>query len=263
MRRALAARCERDLPHGPIDLARQVSLFALAYAGYELVRGLVGITGPRPFADASRIIGLERTLHVFIEPDIQRWVTTHAHWVLDLADWTYLNAHFALSAGALAFIYLRRNDSFYFVRNMFMVAMLIALVGYCVYPTAPPRLMPQWGFSDSIQQFTGVNAQQGPAGLLLNPYAAVPSMHVCVALMIGVPMSRLVHSRAARVLWRVYPAFIAFVVVVTANHYFTDVALGALTAGASALLAKELLARARPDVWAFSAAPAEHVARAS
>ena len=88
-------------------------------------------------------------------------------------------------------------------------------------------------------------------------------MHVCFALMIGVPMSRLVHSRAARLLWRVYPAFITFVVVVTANHYFTDVALGALTAGASALLAQELLARARPDVWAFSGAPAEHVARAS
>jgi len=30
--------------------------------------------------------------------------------------------------------------------------------------------------------------------------------------------------------------------------------LGALTAGASALLAQRLLARARPDVWAFGRA---------
>ena len=251
MRRALAARCERDLPHGAADLLRQLALFALAYAGYEAGRGLVGVTGGRPFANATRIIDFERGLHVFVEPRVQRWVTLHAHWLLDLADWTYLNAHFALTLGALAFIYLRRNDSFYFVRNMFMVAMLIALVCYCVYPTAPPRLMPQWGFSDSIQQFTGVNAQQGPSSLFLNPYAAVPSMHVCVALMIGLPMSRLVHGRVARVLWRLYPAFIGFVVVVTANHYFTDVVLGALTAGAAALLSKQLLARARPDVWAF------------
>ena len=183
----------------------------------------------------------------------RRWVTAHLHWLLELADWTYLNAHFALSIGALAFIYLRRNDSFYFVRNMFMVAMLIALVGYCVYPTAPPRLMPQWGFTDSIQQFTGVNAQQGAGSVLLNPYAAIPSMHVCVALMIGLPMARLVHSRVACWLWRAYPVFIAFVVIVTGNHYLTDVALGALTAAVSAVLAKQLLARARPDVWAFSA----------
>ena len=70
--------------------------------------------------------------------------------LMDFADWTYLNAHYFVTLGALVFIYLRRNDSFYFVRNMFMVAMAIALVGYFLYPTAPPRLMPEWGFTDSI-----------------------------------------------------------------------------------------------------------------
>ena len=34
-----------------------------------------------------------------------------------------------------------------------MIAMAIALVGYWLYPTAPPRLMPEWGFTDSISQF--------------------------------------------------------------------------------------------------------------
>ena len=256
MLRELRARRDQILPNGPLDAARQLSLFVIAYLGYQIVRGLAGVGGIRPFSDATRIIDLERRLHVFIEPDIQRWATLHAHWLLDLADWTYLNAHFALTAAALVYIYLRRNDSFYFVRNMFVVAMLIALIGYCLYPTAPPRLMPQWGVSDSVRQFTGVDAEQGAAGLLLNPYAAVPSMHVCFALMIALPMSRLVHGRVARVLWSSYPLLIAFVVVVTGNHYFTDVVLGALTAGLSAALAKQLLARARPDVWAFAGVPA-------
>ena len=63
------------------------------------------------------------------------------------------------------FIYLRRNDSFYFVRNMFMIAMAIALVGYALYPTAPPRLMPEWGFTDSISQFlTGDHTSSNGAG---------------------------------------------------------------------------------------------------
>lgn len=251
MRRDLAARAAKLLPHGARDLLRQLSLFALAYAGYEFVRGIVGTGGYRPFADATRIIDLERALHVFVEPRIQSWVGAHARWLLYIADWSYLNAHFALTVGALAFIYLRRNDSFYFVRNMFMVAMLIALVGYAAYPTAPPRLMPQWGFTDSIRQFTGVDAEQGPGSVLLNAYAAIPSMHVCIALITGLPMSRLVRSRLSRTLWRLYPPFIVFVVIVTANHYFTDVLLGALTAVLSAVLAKQLLARARPDVWAF------------
>jgi membrane-associated phospholipid phosphatase len=74
--------------------------------------------------------------------------------------------------------------------------------------------------------------------------------------MTGWSMVALVRRRWAKILWSVYPLWITFVVVATGNHYFTDVFLGALTAGTSALLAKQLLARARPDVWAFRQATA-------
>lgn len=232
-------------------------MFAAAYMAYQLVRGLVGAPPSyKPFGDATRVIDFERSLHIFVEPSIQSWVTSHVHWLLDVADWTYLQAHFFLTAAVLVFIYLRRNDSFYFVRNTFMIAMLLALVGYTVFPTAPPRLMPQWGFTDAIQQFTGVTAEKGPVGALLNAYAAIPSMHVCFAVMIGIPMARLVKHPVVKVLWCLYPVYIAFVVVATGNHYFTDVFLGVLTAGLSAMLAKQLFARARPDVWAFAGAHA-------
>ena len=40
-------------------------------------------------------------------------------WLIDLTSWMYLNSHFVITTTALAWIYLRRNDSFYFVRNMF------------------------------------------------------------------------------------------------------------------------------------------------
>jgi hypothetical protein len=43
----------------------------------------------------------------------------------------------------------------------------------------------------------------------------------------------------------------AFVIVVTANHFIVDALLGALTAGASAYGAC-WLARARPGAWRFS-----------
>ncbi|HET9094781.1 MAG TPA: phosphatase PAP2 family protein [Solirubrobacteraceae bacterium] len=245
-------------PHGRIgplrELAREVALFGLAYLGYQLVRGLVAAGGPRPFSDATRIIDAERALHVFIEPRLQAWVTAHAHWLLDLADWSYLNAHVPLTGGALVFLYLRRNESFRLVRNTLLIAMLLALIGYAVYPTAPPRLMPQWGFSDSVRQFTGIDAERGAAALLLNPYAAIPSMHVCVALLIAGPMVRLARRPLARVLWRAYPAWIVVVVLVTANHYLTDVLLGALTARGAAVLAQRLAARARPPAPAFPVA---------
>jgi membrane-associated phospholipid phosphatase len=256
MRRHLATIGTRWLPRGWGDALRQVGLFAAAYIAYQIVRGLIdGNDVAKASWNATKVIDLERALHVFIEPSVQAWALNE-HWVIDIADWTYLNAHYIVTFGALLFIYLRRNDSFYFVRNMFMIAMLVALVGYAVYPTAPPRLMPEWGFTDAIKVFTGVTAEKGPSSALLNLYAAIPSMHVCFSLMVGLPMARLVKRRPAQIAWCVYPLFISFVVIATGNHYLTDVFLGALTAGFSAILAAQLLARARPDTWAFSQAPA-------
>ena len=91
---------------------------------------------------------------------------------------------------------------------------------------------------------------------LFNPYAAVPSMHVAFALMIGWPLARLARHRVVKVLWLLYPFLMAFVIVVTANHFIFDALLGALTAGLVRL--RRALAGARPPaVWRFSgAAPA-------
>jgi membrane-associated phospholipid phosphatase len=253
MRRRLRLPGARVLPRGWIDLIRQFVLFASAVMLYQLVRGLIDGPSYKPFGDATKIIDFERVLHVFAEPSIQAWVAGQ-HWLMDFADWTYLNAQFFVTIVALAFIYLRRNDSFYFVRNMFMIAMALALVGYTLYPTAPPRLMPEWGFSDSISRFLGTGTtwiDNGPEKAFTNFYAAVPSMHVCFALMVGLPLAKLIRVWPLKLVWSLYPLLIMFVVVATGNHYFLDVLLGALTAGASALVAGRLLARARPDVWTF------------
>lgn len=257
MRRRLRFIEARVLPRGWRDLLRQVALFVGAFVLYDLVRGLVDGSSPyKPFGDAMKIIDLERTLHIFIEPSIQAWAQ-NKHWLMDGADWTYLNGHFIVTLVVLAYIYFRRNNSFYFVRNTFMIAMAVALFGYALYPTAPPRLLPEWGFTDSISQFLGVpHTDNGPAKAFLNIYAAVPSMHVCFAVIVGWSMARLVSFRVAKVAWSLYPLLVTFVVVATANHYLTDVFLGALTAGVSALLAHRLLARVRPDVWAFDQATA-------
>ena len=246
----------RRLSPARADAARQLALFSGIYGLYELVRGLVPGDGVRATQDAARVIGLERSLHVFVEPAVQAWAVGHP-WLIEAADWTYLNAQFTVTAAALTFIYLRRNASFYFVRNMFIVAMLLALVAYVVFPTAPPRLMPEWGFSDPVGRFTGAEGQRGLGSVFLNPDAAIPSMHVCFALMVGGSMSRLTRHRVSRGLWWLYPALVILVVVATGNHYLVDVGLGGLTAGVAAVVSRALLARARPDEWAFGGAPAE------
>jgi membrane-associated phospholipid phosphatase len=247
----------RVLPHGWLDALRQVSLFGLAYLAYRLVRGLAEGDANAAFAHARDLISFERTLHLFVEPSIQAWASG-SHVVMVGASWLYVNAQTSVTIGALLYLYLCHNRSFYFVRNMFMIAMAIALVGYIVFPTAPPRFMPEWGFIDSVSDFTGVHVSDTSTSMhaLFNPYAAVPSMHVAFALMIGWPLARLVRSPVVRVLWLVYPFLMTFVIVVTANHFLIDALLGALTAAASAYGAI-WLARARPGVWRFSTVPAQ------
>jgi hypothetical protein len=250
----------RVLPRGWVDALRQVSLFLAAFLAYRLVRGLVEGEASAAFAHARDLISLERGLHVFVEPSIQAWASG-SHAVIVASSWVYVNAQTTVTIAALLYLYLRHNNSFYFVRNMFMIAMAIALVGYAAFPTAPPRFLPEWGFIDTVSDFTGmkVNHASGSMTATINMYAAVPSMHVAFALMTGWTLARLVKPRVVRVLWVVYPFFMTFVIVVTANHFIFDALLGALTAGVSAYGAL-WLARARPNAWRFSAMPSAQLA---
>ena len=105
--------------------------------------------------------------------------------MIDFANQVYMNSQFAVVLGFFFWVYFFRNDAYYFIRNMFMVSMGLALVGYTLYPTAPPRLFPQYGFVDTINDFSSVNHDSALAKLFINPYAAVPSMHCAFAAMIG------------------------------------------------------------------------------
>jgi membrane-associated phospholipid phosphatase len=69
--------------------------------------------------------------------------------------------------------------------------------------------------------------------------------------MTGLSLVRFSRHWAWRAVWGIYPLLVTFVVIATGNHYLTDAVLGAATAALSALLAKQLLARVRPEVWAF------------
>ena len=244
------------LPHGPVDLVRQFALFFAAYYAYSLVRGLADEPGvaATAFDNARGIISLERTLGLFVEPSVQAW-SMGSGFLIDASSWVYINAQTTVTLAALGWIYLARNRSFYFVRNMMLTAMVLALVGYILYPTAPPRFFPEWGFVDSVSDFVGVEPSSDGVNAMFNPYAAVPSMHVAFAMMIGWSLAQLVDSRVVRGFWWAYPFLVSYVIVATGNHFVMDAILGAATAGVSALTAREL-ARARPTVWRFAAQPA-------
>jgi hypothetical protein len=240
----------RRLPRGWPDLLLQLALFFLAYQGYQVVRGIIDGKSELALANAERIVDLERSLGTFFEPGLQQALLGHV-WLIDAANWLYVNSHFTVTVVFLAWLYLFRNDNFYFVRNMFMVAMGIALIGYAFYPTAPPRMLPGEGFTDTIASFTAVDQDSNAVSFLVNKYAAVPSMHIGFSSMIAGTAVMLVRNPLGRVLWALYPILVFAVIVVTANHYWLDAAAGLLVAICSAVIASRVLAPVRPAQWAF------------
>ena len=252
MSRALA-RIGEKLPQGWGDAGRQLGILVLVDVAYELVRGIADGQRSEAMAHGQQVIDFERSTHALFEPSLQAFFLP-AHWLIDVANQLYLNAQFSIALGFLVWLYLFRNESYYFVRNMFVVSMGFALVGYTLYPTAPPRMFPEHGFVDTIVDFSNVNHDSSLAKVFINPYAAVPSMHCAFAAMIGVTGARVCRHWWSRTWWACWPLLIAWVVIVTGNHYWVDVALGWMVAAASALVAQRLLARARPHAWAWRSA---------
>jgi len=249
----------RWLPKGGSDALLQLSLFVIADILYETARGVAESNPAVAFSNARTIVDFEQSTGLFFEQGLQAWAMGQRV-LIDMANFMYVNSHFLITTGALVWLYLRHNDRFYFVRNMFMVAMGLALVGYVLMPTAPPRFFPELGFVDTIAYYVNVKHDSGLVALFFNPYAAVPSMHVAFALMVSVPAMLVVRNRTAKVLWGAYPLLVTFVVLVTGNHWFMDAVAGVFVAGTSALVAKHVLSRVWPAAWSWSAGAREATA---
>jgi membrane-associated phospholipid phosphatase len=96
-------------------------------------------------------------------------------------------------------------------------------------------MFPEWGFVDTLAQYSSVNHDSGLIAFASNPYAAMPSLHSMDALIVGIVMFGVVKSRLAKALWLAWPAWVWFSVMATANHFWLDIAAGvvvALIAGA-------------------------------
>jgi membrane-associated phospholipid phosphatase len=236
------------LPKGWGDLGRQVMILVGVDLAYTATRGIADGEKSVAMAHGQQVIDFEQSLHSLVEPQLQSFFS--AQWVIDVANQLYLNAQFSIALGFLVWLYLFRNESYNFVRNMFVVAMGLALVGYTLYPTAPPRLFPEYGFVDTINQFSGVNHDSALAKSFINPYAAIPSMHCAFAVMIGGTGALVCRRWWSRAFWASWPVLILWVVIVTGNHYWIDAVLGWMVALTSLVVAHRL-ARARPEAWSF------------
>jgi hypothetical protein len=218
----------------PIELAMVIGL----YAAYEATRGLVAGDAHLALRHAQDVVSLERSLHIFVEGPVQH-AALAVPGLIGTLGFAYLTLHLSLTGGLLLWLHRRRPAAYPLVRTTLLLVTAIAVVGYVVFPAAPPRLSGV-GIVDTISD-GHVDLNDGLVSSLYNPFAAVPSMHVGYALIVGASLARYARHPIARLAGLAYPPFVLLVIVATGNHFLVDAAVGAAVAGVALLAARLLL----------------------
>jgi hypothetical protein len=221
---AVVAAGRRLLPRGWSHFGLQFAIWIGFYLSYQAVRSLADRDETKAVLNGFRVIDLEQRLTSnFVEQTAQR-VADSSHLLITAAAWTYWNSEFTVIGLSLLWIYLRHHDLFARFRNTVLLANMIGLLGYALMPTAPPWMFPAYGFVD------GVNHQSDVIGALANPYAAMPSLHAADALIVGVFLFRASRHWWSKAVWALWPAWVWFCVLATANHFWLDVLAGIVVA---------------------------------
>jgi membrane-associated phospholipid phosphatase len=232
---SIVAETSRRLPRGWAHLAFQFVIWMGFYVAYQVARGAADRSVTDAFQNGEWVLRKERELGALFEPAVQRVVDTSSLMVT-LTSFTYWLSQFAVVGITLLWVYFRHQEKFAGFRNWIIVANLIGLVGYILVPTAPPRMFPEWGFVDTLAQYSSVNHDSGLIAFASNPYAAMPSLHAMDALIVGIVMFGLVRSKLAKALWIAWPIWVGFAVISTGNHYWLDVVAGFVLAVATGLV---------------------------
>ena len=214
---------------------RELALVAALFLAYKLGRLLVEGHVAEAMTNAAAIWDFERTLHVPNEADLQASLLDHEFWVR-VANCFYAYVHFPATAITLIWMYLRRPQLYLWMRRTLATLTAFALVIHALYPLAPPRMLNVSGMVDT-GRLLGPSVYGAPSSdSLSNQYAAMPSLHVGWAIVVGLAWLAATTGRG-RWLWLAHPALTLLVVVVTGNHYWVDaVAVAGLLAVVLALV---------------------------
>jgi len=240
----------------PHRAAVELTLLGVLYALYEAGRGAADASLTVAREHTADVVSLERSLHVFAERAVQEW----AHGIPFLPaflGFAYMSLHLGATGLVVRWVYRERPQAFPIVRTTLLASTALALVGYILYPAAPPRLA-GLGFSDTVTSHTGLNLSSDLLGSFYNPIAAVPSMHFGYALIVGIALATLTRRRWVRVIGVLYPPFMLFDIVATANHFWFDAFAGGVTVAAGWWVARALVRERQPNArqGRFQPAPA-------
>jgi membrane-associated phospholipid phosphatase len=154
---------------------------------------------------------------------------------------TFVYTSYFIVPFALAGYYWARDRPAFqrFTRRLVTLS-LAGLATYLAFPAAPPWLAGEMGLIDEVHRSTGKGWEVisvGTASLFSkgqassNLVAAVPSLHTAIVTLVAIFLWSRVRPRL-RPLLLLYPLLMGLTLMATGEHYFFDVALGWIYAGA-------------------------------
>ncbi|MFJ9905155.1 phosphatase PAP2 family protein [Streptomyces sp. NPDC101152] len=219
------------------NLLLELLLIRVTYAFYSKIRlaasGDSSLDGrARAEAHGHQILGIERFLHIDIEYAVNHAVD-RTDWLRGFLSFYYESFHFVLPLTVLAVLYWRRPVDYRWARSSLGFATLLALIGFWLYPLAPPRLLPGLGIIDTVhgvQDFS--KPDYGALTALTNQYAAMPSLHFGWSLWCGLVIAVIAPAWWMKALGMLHPLFTVSAIVATGNHWVLDAVGGAAVVGA-------------------------------
>jgi hypothetical protein len=209
-----------------------VLLVAGLYVIYDLIRASISVTAGRAERNAFTVLRWEKWFHLDPERPLNHFIT-HTAALAVPACFFYAAAYIVVTPTVLIWAYRCRSESYRQARTVLAVITSTALVGFWLYPTAPPRLLPGAGFADTLATYSSWGwwraADNLPAGMasIGNQFAAMPSLHVAWSLWCASVVITHTRRRWLTVLAASYPITTVVVVIGTGNHYLSDVIAGA------------------------------------
>ncbi|WP_055551104.1 bifunctional glycosyltransferase 87/phosphatase PAP2 family protein [Streptomyces sp. NBRC 110028] len=213
------------------NLLLELMFIRVGYFAYSWIRAHAPDERGVAEGHGHQVLSIESFLHIDIEHWFNRLVAD-TPWLKDGMNWYYSTFHFLIPLSLLGWLYLRRPATYRWARTPLAFATLLALVGFWLYPLAPPRLM-GLGYVDTAHGPQDLsNPDFGALTKLSNQYAAMPSLHVGWSLWCGVVIALVAPYLWMRILGMLYPLLTVAVIVGTANHYVLDAVGGAAVVAA-------------------------------
>ena len=228
----------------------EIGLVAFGFLLYFLVRGGVVDRTGEALANARSIIDTQKAAGLLFEPALNSWALAES-WRVEFFNFVYFWLDFPLIVGLGLFMFFRSRFHYTLLRDALLISGGFALIVYFTYPVAPPRYLPEWGFVDTLEEFSNLSYQAQSMKPFVNPFAAVPSLHVGWSVLLAFVLFMATTNWLVRggALFLVVAQTTA--VMATANHYFFDALIGTLISLAALMVAMWLQSAGYPKIRAF------------